>query len=246
MDKLWYNYDLSDTRDQVKCIKQLERVCRSSLEYDEWQRHCKYKDSTDCPVCGDNYYDNNSKCESHHHPKTLYTIVEEILDDHLEKNDIDEQTGIAIVQEIMDKHMLGQVSYINLCQHCHKKYHAGHPDVENKLNEIFMQRAADEMKNDVEEEDEPLVIQTFEEPVPEGVDIGFNTIKTVVVQEPSEIEVTGDLIVNYDQVPKEVIPPAPEIVKEESEEQKEPTKQENPEVVHIETNDSFVTIDIGV
>lgn len=158
MDQLWYNFDMADPREFIKCIKALERVCRMSLEYDEWQRHCKYKDAKICPVCNDDYYDKNSKCESHHHPKTLFTIVEEILNNHLELNDLDDQTGISIVQEIMDKHLLRQVSYINLCVHCHKKYHAGHPDVINAIEAIFRDRVQEEKKKDIVEEDEELVV----------------------------------------------------------------------------------------
>jgi len=137
MDELWYNYDLSNMKDYVKCIKQLEKICRSTLEYDQWQRVCKYTDNQVCPVCGDNYYLNNSKCESHHHPKTLFDIVDNIMTEHIEKNDLDEKTGIDIVQEIMDLHLINSVSYINLCQHCHKKYHAGHPEVMTKLDDIM-------------------------------------------------------------------------------------------------------------
>ena len=156
MDILWYNYDLSDPRDNIKCIKHIEKICRISLEYDEWQRTCKYKDSTDCPICDDNYYDYNSKCESHHHPRTLFDIVEEILEDHLEKNDLDETTGFSLVQEVMDLHLLKKVSYINLCQHCHKKYHAGHPDVKMKMDIIFQKREQVERDKDVEDEVEDI------------------------------------------------------------------------------------------
>lgn len=166
MDALWYNYDLTDPRDTVKCIKQIEKVCRDSLEYDDWQKKCKYKDATECPICGDNYYENNSKCESHHHPKTLFDIVEEVLEDHLEKNDLDEITGIALVQEVMDLHLFKKVSYINLCQHCHKKYHAGHPEVQGKIAMIFEKRIKDEIaKEVVEEVEEIIIIETQDIPI---------------------------------------------------------------------------------
>jgi len=158
---LWYNYNLSDSRDIVKCIKHIQKICRSSLEYDEWQRHCKYRDATDCPVCGDNYYEKNSKCESHHYPKTMYEVVEEILDEHLEKNDFDELLGFEICKEVMDKHQFKQVHYINLCVHCHKKYHSGHPDVVSKIEEIFNKKILDEKKDIVNKKSEPLFTENF-------------------------------------------------------------------------------------
>ena len=151
MDELWYNYDLANMKDQTKCIRQLEKICRSSFEYDEWQRNCKLVDNQECPVCGENYYDKNNKIESHHHPKTLYVVVEEIIVAHMEKNTIMEKTGIQIVQEIMDKHLLNQVQYINLCQHCHRKYHDGHPDVINKMDDIFNARSKQDEKEYNEE-----------------------------------------------------------------------------------------------
>ena len=157
MDQLWYNYDLSDAREIVKCVKQIQKVCRDSLEYDEWQRHCKYKDAKICPICNDDYYEVNAKCESHHHPKTLYDVVEDILDDHMEKNDLDDFSAFDICVEVMDLHSFGKVSYINLCQHCHKKYHAGHPDVVNKMTTIFEQRVLDAQKNEVKEEVEEVI-----------------------------------------------------------------------------------------
>jgi len=137
---LWYDYDLSNQRDFVKCIRQLEKVCRDTLEYDEWQKKCKYKDNKICPVCDDNYYEVNSKIESHHHPKTLWTIVEEIVEAHMTANTLDSKTGLQITQEVMDLHLLNQVHYINLCVHCHKKFHSGHPQTVEKINIIFKKR----------------------------------------------------------------------------------------------------------
>jgi len=192
MDALWYNWDMSNQKDINKVIKKLEAVCRASLEYDEWQRTCKYRHAIICPVCDDNYYDNNSKCESHHHPKTLYTIVENIIDEHLEKNDLDDQTGFAIVQEIMDLHLLKKVQYINLCQHCHKKFHAGHPDVLNKVDTIFTQWAAkgkatyDKVTED--NLDDTIIVQVQAPAKIEEVKVDFK-LTTPVIELPEVPEV---------------------------------------------------------
>jgi len=177
MDALWYDYDMSNQKDINKVIKKLEFMSRSSFEYDEWARKCKWKHAIECPICDDNYYDNNSKCETHHHPKTLYTIVENIIDTHLEKNDLDDQTSIAILQEIMDLHLLKKVVYINLCQHCHKKFHAGHPDVLNKVDEVFAgwiakgKEAYDKLP---EEKEEKLIVQVQAPAKIEEIKVDFN------------------------------------------------------------------------
>ncbi len=230
MDILWYNYDLSNARESVKCIKQLEKICRDSLEYDEWQRRCKYADAKICPICNDDYYENNSKCETHHHPKTLFDIVENILDNHLEKNDLDEQTGFNVVTEIMDKHMLGQVQYINICQHCHKKYHNGHPDVVTKLGLIFLEREKIERKKEIKEDVESdIIIDTKEKPYvsPE--------VSTVMVDKISEIIKNVDIQNKtfVAEMPNNDIKP---ILNE--------TPGVEPQILNIETSDAFVSIDI--
>ncbi len=199
MDALWYNWDMSNQKDINKVIKKLEAVCRASLEYDEWQRTCKYRHAITCPVCDDNYYDNNSKCESHHHPKTLYTIVENIIDEHLEKNDLDDQTGFAIVQEIMDLHLLKKVQYINLCQHCHKKFHAGHPDVLNKVDTIFTQWAAKgkAMYDKVSEDnlDDTIIVQVQAPAIIEEVKVDFKlTAPEAPEVETLNIETSDDFV----------------------------------------------------
>lgn len=237
MDALWYNYDLTDGRELVKCIKQLERVCRASLEYDEWQRKCKYKDAKICPVCDDDYYENNLKCESHHHPKTLYDIVDDVLDDHLEKNDLDEMTGFKIVEEIMDKHMLDQVSYINLCQHCHKKYHDGHPNTVDKIAKIFEEREKKERQKEVKEEiDFDIVVS----------DNAKSEIQSEVYEPiipgPGIIEINTEHIM----VVGNTIPDAPEIAEiADNAEKEELIETAKPEIVNVETTGDFIAIDIN-
>lgn len=184
MDVLWYDHDLSNTKYYIKAVKQLERICRATFEYDDWARRCKYRDATDCPICDENYYDYNSKCETHHHPKTLFDIVDELLSDHIYKNDLDETTGLSIVQEIMDKHTSQEVSYINLCKHCHKKYHDGHPEVINKMNNIFEKRVAKEQAKEVVEVHEPLIVSDSVET--ESSDDKFNELIVEIVEERVE------------------------------------------------------------
>ena len=152
---LWYNYNMGDMRDITKCIKQLEKVVRDSLEYDEWQRTAKWNDvnSITCPICDENYEENNSKCETHHHPVTLFNIVDEILENHIKENVLDEKTGFKIAEEVMQKHFNNEVKYINLCVHCHKKYHNGHLKVNEKINSIFNALAEEGKKKLLEEKE---------------------------------------------------------------------------------------------
>jgi len=138
-DVYWYDYDLSFEKMYRMCIRHLEKTIRSSMEYDLWARWCKQNDpnSMVCPICGDNYYEKNSKCETHHHPKTLYVIVDDIVSLMIDNNALEKTTAYDIVKQVLDLHMENGVSYINLCVHCHNKYHAGNPDVNDKLYKLF-------------------------------------------------------------------------------------------------------------
>lgn len=136
-DIIWHNYNMSDIRAITKAVKNLEKIIRLSFEYDDWQRRCKYNNAVDCPVCGDNYTNTNQKCETHHHPKTLYSIVEEIINTHILNDTLSDKSCLDIVYETLVLHDRGGVSYINLCKPCHVKYHSDHPIVVDKINEIF-------------------------------------------------------------------------------------------------------------
>jgi len=220
-DTLWYNYDLSDARDIIKCIKHIQKICRDSLEYDEWQRHCKYKDAKFCPICQDDYYENNSKCESHHHPKTLFDVVEEVVDDHIEKNDIQDISGFDMCREVMDLHQFKRVSYINLCQHCHKKYHAGHPDVIEKMNLLFAAREQEERKKErVEDIEEEIIISDT------------TSLEDIEFIPPEPLQDLEDI-----QIVEKSLIEVPEVL-----EHKDFSK---PKVLNIETSNDFISIDIN-
>lgn len=135
----WYGYDLTFDKSYKKCINQLERVVRASLEYDLWAKNCKQNDpdAIRCPICGDNYYEKSSKCDTHHHPRTLYCIVDDEIAEMVDKNEMKSTTASEIVRRVLKKHMQNQVSFINICTHCHKKYHDGNPDVSTKMYNIF-------------------------------------------------------------------------------------------------------------
>jgi len=138
---IWYNYDLSDNSQYIKCIKHLQKIIRGSMSYDVWQKRSKIGVYI-CPVCGES--NDYIKFESHHYPKTLFDIVDEYLQHLIDLNQIDEKTDFDVAQEIMDMHLRKDINYIVLCQYCHKKYHDNVPDVldavENAWKEIIENR----------------------------------------------------------------------------------------------------------
>jgi predicted nucleic-acid-binding Zn-ribbon protein len=116
----WFGYDLTNPRKLDRLIKKLERIIRISPEYKIWADICragKYK----CPKCGIN--SELMPLEVHHTPKTLYDIVEEVLNKHMENDDILELYPSDIVKEVLLLHLENKVSYEVLCKSCHEIEH---------------------------------------------------------------------------------------------------------------------------
>ena len=65
------------------------------------------------------------------------------MTDMINENSMKTTTAFDIVKRVMDLHTNNQVSFINICTHCHKKYHEGNPDVAKKLYDIFEDRIAE-------------------------------------------------------------------------------------------------------
>ena len=157
----WYGYDLTFDKAYKKCVNHLEKVVRASLEYDLWAKNCKSNDpdSIRCPICQDNYYEKNSKCDTHHHPRTLYCIVDDFLSDMVNDNALKTTTASEVVRLVIKLHMQNKVSFINICTHCHSKYHAGNPDVSTKMYNIFEERIArnkETISGNISQENQPI------------------------------------------------------------------------------------------
>ena len=132
---LWYKYDLSNERQFIQTIKRLEFMCRKSFSYDSWQKRTKYPVSM-CPLCGESF--EWVKPETHHHPETLFAIVEGILQKHIDLNDLDDFTDFEIADEIMQAHFNKKVGYIVICNHCHEKYHDNMPDILDTIDDAYL------------------------------------------------------------------------------------------------------------
>ena len=136
---IWYQYDLSNERKFIQCIKHLEMMVRRSMSYTSWQKRSKYAVSS-CPICSENF--GYVRAESHHHPVTLFDIVETILQKHIDLNDLNDFTDFQIAEEIMAQHFAKKVDYIVLCKHCHEKYHDNVPDILDVINDAHKKQKA--------------------------------------------------------------------------------------------------------
>jgi len=149
---IWYNYDLSNEKQYIRCIKHLQKMIRGSMSYDLWQKRSKWGVEL-CPICG--IEKDYVKMESHHYPKTLFDVVDDHMQYLIDTNQLDEKTDFDVCQEIMNQHFMHYVNYIVLCEYCHKKYHDDVPEIldvidekwreQKKQREKFIQK---ETKND--------------------------------------------------------------------------------------------------
>jgi hypothetical protein len=135
-DVSWWNYNLSIPASYTRCIKQLMKICRYSIEYDYWQRMTKAKaDSNACPICNVEYI--YVRAESHHHPKQMFTVIEDILQEHIHNNTIDDIEPLELVKKIMALHLEDRVEHIVLCKACHQKFHSYDPVTVKRVSEYL-------------------------------------------------------------------------------------------------------------
>jgi len=142
-DLFWYNYDLSNEKQYIKAVKHIQKLVRGSMSYDVWQKRSKIG-IQECPICGESK--EYVKLESHHYPKTLFDVIDEKIQMHIDFNTLDEKTDFDICQEIMDDHFQHKVEYVVLCEHCHKKYHDNHPEIIDETERVYQKQKLEREK----------------------------------------------------------------------------------------------------
>ncbi len=168
---LWYSYNMAEEKDFKAAVKNVQKICRGSLEYDMWQTRTK-SGSSSCPVCSE-YYD-YIKAETHHYPATMYDVTERVLEKHVFENTIDDMTGFAICQEVMNNHFLGNVEFVVLCKSCHEKFHAHHPEIVKLVAEIYQ----------AQKDGKPIEGQ---KPPPVGIPVNIKAEKSEILDEESKL-----------------------------------------------------------
>ena len=144
-DGIWWDYDLTRPMEYNRCIKQLVKMCRTSIEYNTWQKRTKWRLPDNCPICGIDY--TIAKPETHHYPKTLYEVVEEFLQNYLQDNSLNEISPLELVNEIMQAHIHDEISYVVVCEHCHAKYHNQDPETMEAMKNI-LEEVSQNVKNE--------------------------------------------------------------------------------------------------
>ena len=119
--------NFSDSTEERRFIKNVERLIRSSIEYKEWVFFVK--DSLHLDICAftGESDEETGDIEIHHHPLTLYDIVQAVVDTYVMQDQ--EFCSFEIAQEVIDLHFKLKVGFVPLLGSLHKKFHNGYLDI---------------------------------------------------------------------------------------------------------------------
>lgn len=111
-----------DEGEKIRFIKSVEKMIRRSPEYGLWRNYIMdVLGQTTCEITNESSTD--CSIEVHHHPLGLYTIVETIVDDYINKNR--EFSTFDVAKDVIELHFQNRVGYIVLISNMHEKFHNG-------------------------------------------------------------------------------------------------------------------------
>lgn len=113
----------TDDKEYKKFVKNVERLVRSSLEYKEWVQFVKFSLGFDYCLFSLETDEETDDIEIHHHPFTLYDIVDLVTAKFIANNKA--FTTFEIALETMQLHYQLKVGFVPLSGTLHKKYHKG-------------------------------------------------------------------------------------------------------------------------
>lgn len=119
-----------EEKDIKKYIRKCERIIRSSPEYMEWVKYIhEVLNLTNCQISGES--STQVTTEIHHHPITLYDLIEGIIYKRIE-----EQSSFCsfdIATEAIELHYQLRAPFVLLVKSLHEKYHNGFLKIPNNL-----------------------------------------------------------------------------------------------------------------
>jgi hypothetical protein len=121
-ERFWFT-DYLDDKKLTKFIKKIEKAIRISDEYKEWVGDLHISGLNKCAVLGNIAIGEKVSIELHHYPFTLYDIVYLCIMRHIKLGD--KFNSFTIIDEILDDHANKNICVVPLCKTIHQLVHAG-------------------------------------------------------------------------------------------------------------------------
>ncbi len=112
----------NNEKDFRSFIKNVEKLIRASNEYKLWTKYItEYLGETECAFTNEKI----TECPLaiHHHPITLYVIVEAVVTEIMAKGL--EFSTFDVATKVIELHFQNKVGYVVLLSDLHSKYHSG-------------------------------------------------------------------------------------------------------------------------
>jgi len=115
-----YLTDLIESPKDIKKIaKKLATIYRKFPEYNIWSSY-KANSKSECEICGISLKRHDVKVNVHHEP-TLTEVIIDIIEKKIDEKDY--FTTIDVLKEVHDKHLNNEITYMVLCECCHRRLH---------------------------------------------------------------------------------------------------------------------------
>jgi len=121
---------ISVPKDKIFFIKDVENIIRRSMEYKDFIKYLKFE--RNLTKCGFLNIDNSIKklrkisIEYHHHPFTLFDIVQLVLEREIENNPGSTAFNeYYLANDVMELHASNMVGMVPLTKTIHQAFHAG-------------------------------------------------------------------------------------------------------------------------
>jgi len=114
---------LADPKEEKRFIKATETLVRRSPEYRWWLEFVKGTLGLDWDLFTGETHEETKAVELHHHPLTLFDVVQAVLYKHAEEKG--QTTSFDVAKEVIELHYKMRVGFVPLLKNLHAKFHNG-------------------------------------------------------------------------------------------------------------------------
>ena len=159
--KIIYNEIDSTSEKQYKAfIKNIEKLIRSSQEYKYWVYKQRSSKKLICPITKISGDLLKNQLELHHHPYTLFELVEAALEklqaDYMFNPKYDKRfyvinqiSSFDVAKYVIELHLIDIIPYVPILSSYHRLYHSGDLDYTFKPEDIINFEKIDILKQEL-------------------------------------------------------------------------------------------------